>query len=236
MAPRPFRLYCTTALLMLLALAIVWFDAHIAQWTIGHRLPGDVRKSLMLFEAFGHATGVAVMLLAVWILDVDRRRCVWRLAACAAGSSLIVHPLKRLVGRFRPSELAAQLPDPGDPGLAAWEGWFPAWRTGEWLQLVQSELQSFPSGHAAVAAGFAAGLAFCYPRGRYLFAGLAGLAALQRLASGAHYASDVLVGAALGCLFAAFCLDPRFLGRRFDRLETKRGLAVQETTRVRLSA
>jgi undecaprenyl-diphosphatase len=81
------------------------------------------------------------------------------------------------------------------------------------------KLQSFPSGHAATAAGLAVALAVLYPRGRWLFAVLAVLAALQRVEVQSHFPSDVLAGAALGCLTGALVSADWNLGRRLLHLE-----------------
>ena len=72
-----------------------------------------------------------------------------------------------------------------------------------------SDINSFPSGHAATAAGLAAALAWKYPRGTWFFVALAAAAAAQRVASLAHYPSDVLMGAAVGLLSAAFLLGTK---------------------------
>ena len=56
------------------------------------------------------------------------------------------------------------------------------------------------------AAGLAAALAWKYPRGRWLFATLAMLGVMQRVATLAHYPSDALLGAALGVAGAALFL------------------------------
>jgi membrane-associated phospholipid phosphatase len=60
--------------------------------------------------------------------------------------------------------------------------------------------QSFPSGHAAnlFAAALAAGMLL--PAWRRPLLALAGLLALTRLAVGAHYASDLLAGAAVAII------------------------------------
>ena len=68
------------------------------------------------------------------------------------------------------------------------------------------ELMSFPSGHAAVAAGLATALAWKYPHGRWIFGALAACAAFQRVESSAHFPSDVAWGAAIGVAAAAVCL------------------------------
>jgi membrane-associated phospholipid phosphatase len=65
---------------------------------------------------------------------------------------------------------------------------------------------SFPSGHSAIAAGFAAALAWKYPRGRIYFIVFAVMAASQRIVSLAHFPSDACFGAALGLIGASFFL------------------------------
>jgi membrane-associated phospholipid phosphatase len=62
-------------------------------------------------------------------------------------------------------------------------------------------------------------LAAFYPRGRWLFPACAALAGLQRILSEAHFASDVLWGATLGCIFAPLCVYGSGLSRMFDKLE-----------------
>jgi len=71
-----------------------------------------------------------------------------------------------------------------------------------------SDINSFPSGHSATAAGLAAALVWKYPRGTWLFLLLAASAAAQRIATSAHYPSDVFMGAALGLACAAAMLGP----------------------------
>ena len=73
-------------------------------------------------------------------------------------------------------------------------------------QASKAVLMSFPSGHAAVAAGLAATLTHLMPHGRWLFTTLAVMACLQRLAVNTHYLSDVCIGAAMGLLGAALIL------------------------------
>ena len=55
--------------------------------------------------------------------------------------------------------------------------------------------------------GLFAALAWRYPRGRWLFLVFAVSAALQRVATSAHYPSDICFGAALGMLGAAIFLS-----------------------------
>ncbi|MCQ4041713.1 bifunctional phosphatase PAP2/diacylglycerol kinase family protein [Streptantibioticus rubrisoli] len=75
---------------------------------------------------------------------------------------------------------------------------------------------SFPSGHAASAAAFAAGVGFQSPRWGALVAPVAASVAFSRVYTGVHYPSDVLVGAAIG---VAAAVVVRALGS--DRREPK---------------
>jgi membrane-associated phospholipid phosphatase len=138
---------------------------------------------------------------------------VLRIAACAFGAGLAVHLGKFSVIRWRPHRLSVD---------SVWDsfcGWFPLLNGYPDGVRGASDIQSFPSGHTATAVGLAIALAYYYPQGRWLFACFATLAATQRIASGAHYLSDTLAGAALACLVSALCFDPRVLGKSFDRFE-----------------
>ena len=57
---------------------------------------------------------------------------------------------------------------------------------------------SFPSGHSASAAAFAMGVSTQAPAAGIVVQALAGLVAFSRIATGAHYPSDVAVGWAIG--------------------------------------
>jgi len=61
-----------------------------------------------------------------------------------------------------------------------------------------ADLWSMPSSHTAYACLMAVVIASLYPRLRVLAGALAGLVAFARIATGAHYPSDVAIGAAIG--------------------------------------
>jgi membrane-associated phospholipid phosphatase len=168
------------------------------------------------FEPFGHGLlGAALVVLALHQLDPSRRWAIPRLLACALTAGGAADLLKMLVVRVRPNEFAF-----------TFDG--SVWTTfGSWLPLLRvgSQWQSFPSGHVATAAGLAAALVWLYPNGRLLFPLLAVLVGCQRIVSGAHYPSDVLMGAATGCLVALLLLKigraPIWFARWEDRWRAK---------------
>ncbi len=129
--------------------------------------------------------------------------------------------VKFLLARSRPHTIE-QLR--GTSPLATFHGWLPAFSHG-------SAWQSFPSSHTAAAVGLALGLSWVFPRGKWLFAAFAVLAAGQRIVSSNHFLSDVLWGAALGWICAAACLPGGWLSPLFDRLETWQASLVQRVER-----
>lgn len=176
-------------------------------------LPGDVRKLVVLAEVFAHGVGVACILLTVVVLDRTRLRTLPRLIACAFGAGLMANVVKMVVIRVRPRD---------NQFASVWEtfqGWFPLFTSENLDRAFDSNLQSFPSAHTATAVGLAVALGTLYPRGRWLFACFAALAAMQRIEVNAHFLSDVMAGAAIGCLAAALCYSQRTLGKWFDRIE-----------------
>jgi membrane-associated phospholipid phosphatase len=162
-----------------------------------------------IFETFGHGLGVVLVLLALHQLDPERRWAIPRLLSCALAAGLAADLLKMCILRIRPYDFAF------DGSI---------WTTfGQWLPLLDagSEGQSFPSGHTATAVGLATALIWLYPQGRLLFTSLAVLVGCQRIVAGAHYPSDVLVGAAAGSFVAQFFLRAGRLPAWFSHWEER---------------
>ncbi|MEN6450283.1 MAG: phosphatase PAP2 family protein [Thermoguttaceae bacterium] len=163
------------------------------------------------FELFGHGLGVVLVIFLVHQLDPARRWAIPRALVCAFGAGGAADLVKMTVVRCRPYDLPSQFAG------SVWNtfgAWWPGLGAG-------SESQSFPSAHTATAFGLAAALVWLYPRGRAVFPLLAALVACQRVQVGAHYPSDVLVGAAVGCLVAALLLDVGLLPGWLDQLEQR---------------
>jgi membrane-associated phospholipid phosphatase len=204
------------ALLMGLGCLAFLVDVPVAEWCRGRRLPSEVGRLVNFAEVFGHGLGAAVILGVAVALDpllrraagVAAARCdIARLLVATYAGGMVVQVLKRGITRVRP--WAADFAIVGSVsdtfGTEVWtrlaDGTVAAARFGK-----ATDLMSFPSGHAAVAAGLATALAWKYPHGLPVFACLAAAAAAQRLFSSAHYPSDVLFGAACGVAAAAVCL------------------------------
>jgi membrane-associated phospholipid phosphatase len=187
-------------------------DLDVARWCKAGHIPKDIMRFLNFCEVCGHGIGVATILLAAAVLDPT---LAGRRAAARLGSLPISRDLVRMVAatfaggimaniikltpldRVRPraadlSAVASSLATFGDSIATTFAS--------------HSDINSFPSGHAATAAGLAAALSWKYPHGTWLFLLLAVSAAAQRVASSAHYPSDVFMGAALGLASAAVIL------------------------------
>jgi membrane-associated phospholipid phosphatase len=210
----PRRLY-EISLVLWGAAALAIFFADIPLLALMRRgiFRGDIAKLIQLSEFFAHGIGVSVILLSVWVLDPARRRALPRLVACSLGAGMAANVVKLVIGRMRPRD---------HDFATVWEtfqGFGAGIFSGDLRAALDSSFHAFPSAHVATSAGLAAGLSYFYPRGRWLFAALAVLTALQRLQAGSHFSSDTFAGAAVGCLFAALCCDPRRWGKWFDRWE-----------------
>lgn len=180
---------------------------------------GDLKKLVALSEVFGHGTGVIMVVLAVFALDLANRWKVGLLLGTAFGAGLMANVAKFFgIARYRPHAFDFSMP--------IWDSfyqWFPfmSWLSQD--ELRQSALQSFPSGHSATAAGLCVGLCFLYPHARWYFLLVAALACFQRVAFRMHFPSDVFLGAALGMATATFLLTYGRLPKMVSWAESKLG-------------
>ena len=199
------KLIALAAMLLVAAFSI---DVPIENYLLSVRMRGFVRDLLSVAEVFGNGFGVLLAIVLVLVLDPWSRWRTPRVAVAALGAGMVANLVKLTIGRARPH--AANLDQAGF--IDTFGGWLPLAAGG-------SAMQSFPSAHTATAVGLALGLAMLYPRGRLLFWILAAGVAAQRMAVGAHYASDVLVGAAVGCTWARLCAPGAKVGTWFDQWE-----------------
>jgi undecaprenyl-diphosphatase len=127
----------------------------------------------------------AITLPALWTLDRSRFwRHVFLLCLALVLSGVVGHFVKVLVHRPRPLKDMADLIALGQASIHVL-----------WQPLREN---SMPSGHANTVFAVAISLGFLYRRWIALFLSLAILTGLSRVYVGAHYPSDVIVGACIG--------------------------------------
>lgn len=187
--------------LCIIALVIIPFDQTIVDAASALRPRGDLRRELELLQQFGGPVSIALAAILIWRLDPDRLRRVLDWLAAAAIIWAAVFATKTLVGRPRPKfgdpmtllgPRGTRIVHEGDPPRHAWQFW-----TRD-----VAELWSMPSSHTAFAFVAAVFLASLYPSLRLVVYPWAALVAVCRVLFGAHYASDVLVGAAIALSLA----------------------------------
>lgn len=176
---------------LLLSLAV---DIPVANYARLGNQPRWISELLENAEPFGHGYGTALIIIAVLVLDPDRRRFVPQLLAGSLGAGIVANLVKLLVIRIRPRDLEV-LP------ATVWETF-----GGLFSMVDGNRSQSFPSAHTATAVGLAVMLSASYPRGRWFFTAMAILVGMQRIHCSAHFPSDVFAGAVVGWIVAVLCL------------------------------
>ncbi len=185
----------TAGIALVEAVAILWIDRPlavffhdnaawrpVAEWIqrLGYGAPYLVGFSIAFVVL---RWGGAVPRLRRWAAPMRASAVVpaFMLVAIAA-SGLIVDLLKVIFGRARPKLLYAA----GTYDFS-------------WLGL-GADYWSFPSGHAATAAALMTALWCLWPRHVLFYVALAALVAASRVVTGAHYLSDVVIGAFIAVL------------------------------------
>lgn len=149
--------------------------------------------------AFGYGLAGLAVCVVVVVLEPRRWRAVFTAIIAVAIAALAANIAQGAIGRLRPNQ--------GSSPLAF---------TRPFAELLNKENVSFPSGEAATAFALACALTRLLPRGRPVFYAAGVLAAVARLANGAHYVSDVVAGALVGVLIADF------VSRWLNRYEAQR--------------
>ena len=173
---------------------------------IGSSLGGDLLRELEVLQQYGALGSLTLIALIIWLQDVHRRARLLDLAAAIISTGAIVLLMKGLIGRVRPRGhmLADYGPMhilgpfgavPGEPG----EGVIRPW---QFLAEGVSDIHSMPSSHTAYAVALSVFLLSMYPRLRPLLIAMPIVVGLCRVLFGAHWPSDVVVGAAVGAITA----------------------------------
>ncbi|MFE9404108.1 phosphatase PAP2 family protein [Streptomyces sp. NPDC006530] len=161
----------------------LWTDTQTADRVLTQgaatRIPPRVGKVLSVVEECAESSklwGGAAVVMAGWGGWRGRKAAAAGLGALAAAQLISNGVCKQLADRPRP---------PAE--------WIPHDEVDD-----RPDSSSFPSGHTAAAVAFTAAVAPIWPAAGALCAVPTAMVALERVQSGAHYPSDVAVGAAIG--------------------------------------
>lgn len=190
---------------------------------------GDIKRELTAWQQYGALTSILVTAAIVALLDTNRWRRIFDLAAASILTVLACNLLKNVVGRPRPvlddphtflgpwGMYPVPVSDPNFKGGVrrilshAWGGAVDA--GGATARRVSYELWSMPSSHTAGAVVLSFFLVAMYPKLRPIAIVLAVLVGLTRVITAAHWPTDVILGAALGYAISAVVI-PNYMGIR----------------------
>lgn len=219
-SPRPAMrgIWWIAAIAASLSLAVLPFDLALTDPDNLEFLPGDLTRSVGLSEVFSHGYGVLLVAIGIWLLVNHKSKFIPRIMMCAIWPSVGVHLFKCLFGRYRPISYLDEAHNCNFPTSIAdtWLGWMPRDQFNAFYAT-----SSFPSAHTATGWGLAIGLSWVFPKGRWLFFGVAMLGSIQRVTSFAHWPSDVFVGAAIAFIMAGALTQNWGLGYLFGRFENR---------------
>lgn len=210
-----------------LAFIVMSFDGAISTFFRSHHIGGDIRRELEAAQQYGQMVSSLLIALVIYLQDPPRRRRLLDWAAAFIVAGIVCNAMKLLIGRPRPmfNDPLCFLGPLGEYPINAKVGVRHAW---EFWAGISSDLWSMPSSHTAYACLMAAAIASLYPRLRIIAGALATLVGFARVATGAHYPSDVFVGAAIGLSLGRTAMAHHW-GERLARI-TSRAASTSDAT------
>lgn len=205
------------ACLLLGIVCLLTVDRMLGAHTSKYPLRGELGNLFDAAEHFGTPYGQLITLLTLFTCGAASFPKLTRVFAGATAAGLAADVAKLMVARTRPRVFNFESGSLWD----GFTGWFPFGAGG-------AAAQSLPSGHTASAFGFAVMMIWAFPQGRPAFLVLAVLTALQRVLDGAHFASDVCMGAALGWTVGLMFTQVGALPGLFDRWESRAANSSQK--------
>jgi membrane-associated phospholipid phosphatase len=179
------------------------WDLEISRGARSIGLGGDVRREFETWQQYGQGVAMVFAAVVIALLDPSRRRRLLDLGAAAAVVALVVNFLKMFIGRPRPKF--------DDPDSFLWPtGVYPMEHDGvkflahayDLGKPISSDLWSMPSSHTAYAVVLSLFLAALYPKLKWLVWGMVVFVGVARVVTGGHWPTDVVIGAAVGYIFA----------------------------------
>jgi len=169
-------------------------DEKIQKYFVGHQSTAADNLSKYVFEPFGNGIGTSVIIGGLYVGGRLTRDCRLAGTSLTAGKAFLVSTAfamitKQLTHRHRPYQ--DEIPD-----HANWDGPF-----------ADIHYNSFPSGHSTAAFSLATVFAMEYSHTIWVPAlayTLATGTAVSRLYDNKHWASDVVIGSALGFVTGRF--------------------------------
>ncbi|MBC7770882.1 MAG: phosphatase PAP2 family protein [Pyrinomonadaceae bacterium] len=222
------RSWATPLCISILGFALLYpLDGPLSRALRELPIKGDIRRELTAWQQYGALTSLLVVAVVIVLLDQGRWRRVLDLTAAAVLGILACNFLKNFVGRPRPIlndpetflwpwgeypvpvAAGSSLQSTGQPRFVLTHAW-----SGP--RSVGYELWSMPSSHTAMAVVLSVFLGVMYPKLRLLVIVLAALVGITRVITGAHWPTDVLIGATLGYTVASAAVNGHWGMRALD--------------------
>jgi membrane-associated phospholipid phosphatase len=208
-----------------LAFAALLFplDGVISRSLQDLKLGPDFRVELQTVQQYGQLSFTVIGMVAIWLLDPQRRQRLLDWLAAVVVTSLSCFILKIFLGRPRP-----KFDDP-TTFVGLWNAYpFPS-KTGQFVFRYSWDLTSrhpwdlwsMPSSHVALAAVMSVFLAYLYPRLRPFCVTMVIVVGACRVLFRDHYVTDVCLGAAVGYVIAHYAVSHRWGMRLLEGLRWK---------------
>lgn len=201
---------------VLVALALLPLDQATSDALAGfrrggkHELGGDILLTIGTIGQFGDAGTSLLIGWVAYLVWPHRRAKLWDWAACIGVAVLSANIAKMVIGRHRPnygdawaiSGPFSEVPTDQGP-VFAWEFWKDR----------ASELGSTPSSHTVAAVVLAMVLARLEPKVRPMVFSCAAFVGFNRVLTGYHYPSDVVLGWVLGVIVVRWIWDGQLVDK-----------------------
>ena len=207
-ASEPIRRWWARPALITLTLVIVLLpiDGLLLKGALALPLGGDFKRVLTWYGEFGQGGMILLLAALVWLVDRRQARRLLDYTLALGLAAIATLPLKMIIGRPRPRPRFSGFYDHwsflGPWGAHPFEGNVGVRHAWEFWADISSDLWSMPSSHTVYAVVTCVWIGTVYPRLRALGWTLAIIVGVSRVLFGAHYPTDVLMGALLGYLIA----------------------------------